>query len=231
MAYRRQDPAWDFGTSCDASPDPDEDNNFKFLTVSSAGSWFATPYWYHDQTNQKCSQTQRWEDNFFASGGLGAMNDPSLNTIGGSSDQAADPWYEWVKDEYRIGLGSSGQQVRIYRNNRQDVNLTNENTYDESGTNFALSIGTFARQETVNNFIYMVDVVAVVGADAYKRVILTDNATYASSTIVEFQPITSWADTSIGITINKGKLPAGTAHIHVFDETDSVSNEGTLELA
>lgn len=45
---------------------------------------------------------------------------------------------------------------------------------------------------------------------------------YASATIVEFQAITSWADTSISITVNTGALSAGPAWLYVFGVTGTL---------
>lgn len=229
MAYRRVDDAWGFGTSCDGEPVPDEDNNFKELTVSDGGGWFELDYWYHDHTNQKCTLATSWNDSFYSSGNLGNLDDSYLSSPGGSGAQDKDMFYSWVKTEYRMGLGSSGQAVKLFRNNDQDVNLTSKNTFDGTLSGFSVAIGVYARQRDTDQWIYLADVVMVVGTDAYKRVMLTDNATYASSTIVEFQPISSWSG-NIGININKGKLSAGTVHLHTFDDADNSSYYGSITL-
>lgn len=77
--------------------------------------------------------------------------------------------------------------------------------------------------------MFLAGVVLVVGLDAFKRVMLADDASYESSSIVEYQGIVSWDDT-ISIRVNRGMLPAGTAHVHVFDENDASTYAGTLTL-
>lgn len=66
---------------------------------------------------------------------------------------------------------------------------------------------------------YMSDIVIYVGT--WKRVELTDNATYANSGISEVQEITSWSDTSTTIDFYAGSLAGtGDAWLHVLDEDD-----------
>jgi hypothetical protein len=215
MAYRRVDPLWQFGSQCGTGSD--SDNNFKFLAVTAGTSWFATPYWYHDQTGQKCSLTGSWDNSFYSSGGLGKLGTSWSGKQGGSGDIANDMWHQWVKSEYRVGLGPSGQILKYLTNNKYYQNLTGMNTFDAGGSDGAFSIGAYARQYgKPNQFIYLADVVMVIGPDAFKRVILSNSSTYNSSTIVEFQPILSWTNTSIKISGNLGAIPNGTAFLHVF---------------
>ncbi len=55
------------------------------------------------------------------------------------------------------------------------------------------------------------------------RVVMTDNATYASSTKFEIQPVVSWSNTSIVVTKRGGSsFTAGnTYYLHVFDNAGS----------
>ena len=208
MSYRRLDPNWYFDGG---------DDNFKWFTVSSAGSTFSTPYWYHDNTGQKNRLTANWDNSFYSSGGLGNLNTHYSGTQGGSGDSANDPWYGWVKMEYRIGLGSSGQILKYLTNNKYYQNLTGLNTFDGGGNDVSVAIGVYPRQDTQSTqYNYQADIVLVVGNDAFKRVILSDSPKYTSSKLVEFQPIVSWSNTSIQITGNIGAIPNGTAYLHVF---------------
>ena len=227
MYYYRVDDNWTFGSTCNDGAGTD--NNFKFMNVSSGGSWFAANYWYHDCTGQKCSLTASWGNKFYSSGSLGSLND-GVGGQGGSGNQADDPFYSWVKFEYRIGIGSSGQELKYLSNNVSRANLTGKNTYDGSGSTFWAGPGCYSRQTTSGNWVYLADIAMVCGDHAYARVMLTDNATYSSSTVVEYQPLVSWSDTAISITLNKGALPAGDAHIHVFDNTDTSQYIGTITL-
>jgi hypothetical protein len=220
MAYRRIDPAWSFGSSCNTGGDTD--NNFKMFTVSAGSGVFTSPYWYHDMTNQKCGLTQSWQNSFYSSGSLGSLNTAYTGVQGGSSDQARDPWYNWIKVEYRMGLGSSGQILKYLTNNHYYQNLTNMNTFDAGGSDGTFAIGVYQRKTASTQYNYMADIVMVVGPDAFKRVILSNNATYTSSTIVEYQPVVSWAAGSITVRGNVGAIPNGTAYLHVFvDASDT----------
>ena len=55
------------------------------------------------------------------------------------------------------------------------------------------------------------------------RVVMTDNATYASSTKWATQPVTAWSDTSITYTKKRQGFTIGeTAYLHVFDSTGTL---------
>lgn len=234
-AYRRNHPDWVFGTGSAAGG---ADNNYKKFTVSAGGSWFNNPYWYHDHTGQKGSKTSSWDNQFFASGGLGGLGTAYTGTQGGSGEQLLDEWYNWVKYEYVIGLGSSGQPLKFRVNNTTKQNLTNQNTANSANSNYAFSIGCYSRDNVADGSpvtavhkrdVLLADVAMVVGADAFKRVMFTDNATYASSTICEFQPVVSW-NGNVQVRVNKGALPSGTAHVHIFDANDASTYLGTVTL-
>jgi hypothetical protein len=57
--------------------------------------------------------------------------------------------------------------------------------------------------------------------NTFSRVVLANNATYTSATIVEPQIPTVWSGSSITVTVNLGKLPdTGTAYLFVFDSNN-----------
>lgn len=228
QAYRRQNPDWVFGTGESGTSG---DNNYKKLVWSVGNGPFGNnTYWYHDHTGQKDALTDSWGNSFYSSGGLGSLNTSYTGNTGGSGDQSRDEWYGWVKHEYRIGMGPSGQALKFLVNNTAVISLTGANTDDEGTGNRNLSIGAYSRDNpSTNREFAMVDVAMVVGEDAFKRVMLTNNATYESSTIAEFQPITSW-DGDIQIVVNKGSLSTGTAHMHIFDASDSPTYIGEVTL-
>ena len=68
------------------------------------------------------------------------------------------------------------------------------------------------------NIIYNLDELYTDGSRA--RVVMTDNATYTSSTNWAAQPVVSWADGSIGCLYNRGSFTIGaTAYRHVFNSS------------
>ncbi len=91
-----------------------------------------------------------------------------------------------------------------------------------------VGIGGFARiprkNDGVNSFRYFCSVYM---DSTLARVVLCDRPDYATATIVEPQPPTTWTDTSIKITVNQGALPAGTtAYLFVFDSAARRNNRG-----
>lgn len=64
------------------------------------------------------------------------------------------------------------------------------------------------------------------------RVVMTDNATYASSTKYAVQPITAYSDTSVSYTKNKGSFIVGsTAYLHLFNDVGTpVYSSGAITV-
>jgi hypothetical protein len=60
------------------------------------------------------------------------------------------------------------------------------------------------------------------------RVELCNHATYTSSTVREWQPVTSWTSTSVQGNINRGGLADGTYYLHVV--SDGNASLGSLEV-
>ena len=222
-AYRRMNPNWVFGAQCGTGTD--NDNNHKFFAVS-VGSVFSTPYWYHDMTGQKCSYNGSWGDSFYSSGGLGNMNFPSGQRpqSGGSGAASEDPWHNWVKYEYRLIQDSSAGRIRYLLNNVHKTNNSNYNNLNNdnsSSSSRSFAIGGYGRSGPANRHIMLADIAMVIGDNAFKRLMLANNATYANATIVEYQPIVTWANGNIRARINMGALSAGTVHAFWFDADDN----------
>jgi hypothetical protein len=56
---------------------------------------------------------------------------------------------------------------------------------------------------------------------------LCDYITWAGSTFCEYQIPSSWADTSIAVTLNQGSFAAdATAYLYVVDATGAVNSTG-----
>lgn len=234
-AYRRTNPNWIFGTGDSANS---ADNNYKNVNIATGSEPFSGNYWYHDHTGQKSTLTGSWGESFHASGSLGSFTIQTATT-GGSGDQANDQWYSWVKHEYRIVGDATAGVIRYHVNNTQKYNETGVNTDNVADGNRIVCIGHYGRAKLDNTTdidansgreMALADVAMVIGADAFKRVMFTNNATYSSSTIVEYQPVVSWNGT-VTVQVNKGKLSAGTAHVHMFDSSDSSSYIGTVSLS
>jgi len=217
MSYRRMDPNWVFGENTSQ----ENDNNTKFFTVSAGGGVFETPYWYHDQTKQKHNLEDYWDNNFASNGGLGSFSTSWSGSQGGGLDQNNDPWYNWCKFEYRVGLGPD-ENLKFLTNNNVYQDVSNLNIDNSTDTRRSFGIGLYSRESLDSRWIYLSDIVLVVGEDAFKRVILHDNENYEQSNVVEFQPITQWSNTNIEIRINKGKIGSGIAFLSIFNSNDEI---------
>lgn len=62
------------------------------------------------------------------------------------------------------------------------------------------------------------------------RVALADSATWANVTVLEYQPITSWSDTSIECVAKVGGL-TGTVHVYVWDASNNRQYIGTRTVS
>lgn len=224
-AYRRVDPNWTYGTSCDAVPIPDEDNNLKWLVVSDGVEPFVTKYWYHESAHQKCSLTANHGNHFFSSGTLGTIN--SFGTdYGGSAAQAEDPFYTWVKVEYLIALHATGGAIQHRINNVVKFNGSSLNTDDAAGTARNTAIGAYSRQrDGAGHYVYLADMTMLftTGADVVKRVMCANNAVLSSATIAEYCPVTAWSDTSVTCNVNQGLIPDGPAWLHAVNSTTTLA--------
>jgi hypothetical protein len=69
------------------------------------------------------------------------------------------------------------------------------------------------------------------GANSWKRVEAGNNATYSSCTIREIQPLTSWSDTNVQGTFNRGQLSTGTNWLHVIGNDNSVLASQQITVA
>lgn len=62
--------------------------------------------------------------------------------------------------------------------------------------------------------------------DTLSRVVLANNATYDSATIVEPQIPSAWATGEITVKVNQGVIPDGTAYLFVFDSDNATNVTG-----
>ncbi len=82
---------------------------------------------------------------------------------------------------------------------------------------------------TVSHDVWYDDAVYDYGTDAWARVMLGDAATLAACTILEYQPASTWSNTSITFKQKFGSLTtAQNKYIYVFDRDDTVNASGLL---
>lgn len=185
-----------------------EDGNFKMFGYSVAPTIYESPNnWYISQWDSlgrglwSASATDYEtivnDDSATFDGGVffGHM----INPLGGA----------WVKQEVQIKIHATTGTIDMWENNFHNVNYAGI-TDPYAGTSRSVGLGGFARAcNSVNNRRFFSDI--YMDTD-YRRLVLANNATYASATIIEPQPATAWSSTSITATCNKGKLSAGTVY-------------------
>lgn len=128
-----------------------------------------------------------------------------------ASDDNNVGFYDFYEDgEHKINLGTYGSGTHSFTG-RTD-NLT-------EFTSRVVSIGGYNRLLSLDNWAFFADLYL---DDSLARVFLGNNADPDLCTIREIQPLTSWADTSIGFDCNQGVFTTGqTAWIHVIDSTNT----------
>lgn len=163
------------------------------------------------------------------------MNDELTESVVGSARTALtlDTWHQFrIQFVDSSAAGNADCSVKIWYDGG-DVDYTYNGTCqeDESGfkrpfiagfqNEWSCTEGTPDTEGCGDQTLYIDDVVAF---DSIARVEICDNATYsACSHAPEFQPITSWSDTSIDITYSLGSM-TGTVYAFVVDNTGAVSS-------
>lgn len=194
--WERADPSWPVTL----------ENNFKFFGWG-AGWYSGTSYWYADnQTDQPLT------------GPLVETNDDSVPTVLTPQHEwgarGGDLRNAWLKRTMVIRHDTGPNGKLYYFENDSDTPLLSATTAVQdgyAGTTRAMWIGTYQRSTGSNVWRYFADMFMDAGEGWFY---LTNNASWASSTIREIQPWTSWSDTSVGLSVNLGRLPTGTVYLH-----------------
>ena len=173
----------------------------------------------------------------------------------GQPDSTPNPFTTWRFHEHFVGLSTTGSAGFHYViDGNEDRDTGDEATYVPSSGNIRLQnvdpdkcvffyhesltpsgltdsihmgIGGYAREGSADEYRFYADLYI---DNTWSRVVLTDNATYASATEVVPQIPTAWSASQITVTVNKGRLATGTAHVWVFDSANARQYLGTVEL-
>jgi hypothetical protein len=117
----------------------------------------------------------------------------------------------WLKYELEVKYtDTTSGYIYFWENNINRI-FYEGSTDGYAGSNRCEAIGGFLRSHASTNFLYFGDI--YYDQDP-KRFMLTNHATYASSTIMEPQPYTAWSTSSVSLTCNAGALSNGTVHLH-----------------
>jgi len=208
--YQRSDDNWTF---CD-------DNNYKVFDFSIGNSPYTMPEnWYIEYNNRPTSTTSTpsWHLNDDGS----SLQDSNSWWWGSAVNPMSGVWTK-IEVEIRYSPNSDGY-IRLWENGRQRIDY--EGATDRyPGQSRSEGIGGYARCSGYStNWRYFADVYI---DHTRARVILADNADYNQARIIEPQPITSWANDSIGFTLNMGRLDPGSAYVFVFDQNGSRNSMG-----
>ncbi len=157
---------------------------------------------------------------------------------GGASATLAGAWTQWIENTQVVSNDQG--YLYYYINNKLTWGgennpdfFTGSGSYDLGYPGIgSVSIGgywsyTNVPQTQNNNAFRLFDDIYV--DDTLSRVMLANNSTYESATIVEPQPPTAWASGEITVTVNQGRLPDGTAYLFVFD-ADGNSSVGSVTV-
>ncbi len=139
-------------------------------------------------------------------------------------DNAPNPYNGWIKIEVINKHNAADGYEKHYINNVEQCSLTNCNNTIEP---VHIGIGTYFRTGSGtgdnNSFRFFDDVYV---DNTTQRVMICNNATYASATVCENQVPSAWSNTSITTTVNQGAL-TGTNYLFVYDGTNVANATGT----
>ena len=211
--YYRMDPNWDFG-------DPSLRNQ-KMFAYASGSTPYAQPYWYYEFR-------ETWDT---ATDNSAQWYSPYNPGWGSHYDALYSPFQNWMKieTEIRFATDSSGY-VKIWENGSPSVNKTGIATDLNSGTVRTAAIAGYANPYgSTSQWRYFNDVYF---DWTLARVLLGNQSTYNNCTIREAQIPTAWADGSITVKVNLGKLPnTGTAYLYVVNTGGVVSASQPITLS
>lgn len=222
--YLHLSPNWQF---------PAGDHNHKWFAFANGGG----PYpgsgqnWYLEKENSTFSSTSAEAKTHIVADDGSLPGSGQLGSLGEYNETQA-----WVKIEVLAKItDQSNGWIKVYSTKpgvgrRQTFNYAGK-TDAWSGTTRFEGIGGYSRHYPYSqNRRYWVDIYNDRQTSGNARVVLTNNATFDSSTIVEWQPYTAWSNTSITFTVNKGVLPSGTVYLHLRDDVNGHQYLGPLVL-
>lgn len=221
--YNYVNPGWVVNTGQQLS---DPDGNFKVFGYSVQGSIYELPNnWYISQwagdgsglTSNAATDYETIINDDSSQFNGGVFFGHMINPIGGA----------WTREEVLIKVDPTNGTISY----KQDNDIPGGGaeytgiTDPYSGTARSAGLGGYARSNnnTANRRYF---------ADIYmdttpQRVMIANNATYASATIIEPLIPTAWSDGSITGTVNLGRLSdSGTAYVFVFDAANARNTSG-----
>lgn len=162
--------------------------------------------------------------------------DEVINEYSGSNEVAdrmdlftPDAWHfiEWEIDAGTVN--GNNATIRQKLDGIENIRYTNTpflTTANPNEIKFIMSVINGLDGATNRNVQYYVDELYSDGSLCH--VVMTNNATYTSSTNWAEQPVSTWSDTSIECTYNRGSFTIGaTAYRHVFNSAGTLVHSTT----
>jgi len=206
--YQRFDNAWTFGG---------DDNTKTFAFSVCCGPYEMPKNWYMEYNARPTSTTSipSWH-----------MYDDGAGQSYQSLDGNKSWWYgsavnpmggQWAKIEVEIKYtNQSDGYITLWENGVRKIDYVGT-TDRYPGMERTEGIGGYARNRNSTNWRYYADVYLDYTP---ARVVLANNASLSSATIIETQIPTSWNDNSVNFTVNLGKFTTGqTAYLFVVDSS------------
>jgi hypothetical protein len=231
--YYRLNTEW---PSCGNSP------NHKY-TAFREGQISSDNWWYMNFNNSNCPCTHTdvrtrsaskdplcvAENLYLPSGGLTAPWDNLYE----NTPYTKNPYSGWIRVEQIISNDQGFMYVYhdnelVWQGGGEPNFITGSTGYDLGWSGIgSFSIGGYYRYNDGSShddaFRFFDDVYV---DNSLSRVMLANNGTYASATIIEPQPVVEWATGEITVTVNQGALPNGTAYLFVFDSDNDANATG-----
>lgn len=211
------DPSWQFNL------DP-LDQNFKHDSYSHSGGGAAPgDGWYTEYVNDEFTSSSATPQMHCNDDPRTIFDQPTGTWYGSDSSNPVGTWRK-RRALYKITNASNGGFLRSWDAGTQILNVSNR-TDTLSGTDRSMQLGAYARQYTdpisthTHQWRYHADMLMFVDKNP-GRFVLTDNATYASSTKFFTQAWSSWSSTSVALKLNQGNLGSGTWFLHYLDEVN-----------
>lgn len=231
------DPLWPFNNDGTPGNGGTNDNNTKMQSFNNGSSPYpqgssSDSNWYigyNNSANQDVANPYFWGIN----GDDNSLQNPDTNGHNGFWPQApGSPYQSWrnLEMEIKHSTADDGGYIKLWDNNTLAISYVGV-TDRWTGTTKNDQIGGYARnRDATRGFRYFADPYIDRQTSGAARIVLTDSATYESSTIIEVQKYTSWSPTSIGLICNRGALPTGPAHKHFRCPVNGNQYDGTVTL-
>lgn len=255
--YETYSPNWLFSTPYSGGAN---DNNFKWAlyTNQTGGLNYAGVLWYMEYQNGAFnSTTSAPHIDINDTGAEVVGRQPPPNNGGEYIPSAVMPNYYyngvngWVKKElimyltsgtngwiqlttsvtnYNIPGHAQPRYRNYYWNNAPGVGTGETDPY--SGTGRAVYLGGFRRDfPQAQNRQYWSDIYLDMQTSGVGRFALTDTNSLSTATVIEYQPYTSWSNTSVALTCCKGNLPSGTVYLWYLDEVNGNQAIGAYTMS